>query len=63
MRKRFIVGVVGLLLLELANVYFIMPMPGSQRMRSVDAAYLIYQWRWPLRAVFGAMILAVALPA
>lgn len=63
MRKLFIVGVAGLLLLELANVYFIMPMPGSQRMRSVDAAYRIYQWRWPLRAVFGAMILAGALPA
>ena len=62
MRKLFIAGVVGLILVEIANVYFIMPMPGSQRMRSVDAAYVIYQWRWLLRLALGAMILAGAVP-
>jgi hypothetical protein len=62
MRRLFIAGVIGLILLEIANVYFIMPMPGSQRMRSVDAAYLIYQWRWPLRLVFGVLALAGAIP-
>ena len=62
MRKLFIVGVVGLIVLEIANVYFIMPMPGSQRMRSVDAAYLIYRWRWPLRALFAAIALVGAIP-
>lgn len=62
MRKLFIVGVLGLTLLEIANVYFIMPMPGSQRMRSVDAAYLIYGWRWPLRLLFGAIALVGAIP-
>lgn len=41
MRKVFFAGVIGLILFELANVYFIMPLPGSQRMRSVDAAYLV----------------------
>ena len=58
MRKLFVIGVVGLVLLEIANVYFIMPMPGSQRMRSVDAAYAIHGLRWPLRAIFGAVMLA-----
>ena len=62
MRMMFIVGVIGVLLLEIANVYFIMPMPGSQRMRSVDAGYLIYRWRWPLRMIFGALALAGAIP-
>lgn len=62
MKKLFAVGVIGLLLLEIANVYFIMPMPGSQRMRSIDMAYTIYGWRWPLRALFGAMMLAGLLP-
>ena len=57
-RKLFVAGVAGLVLFELANVYFIMPMPGSQRMRSVDAAYLIHQWRWPLRALLGAVAVA-----
>lgn len=62
-RQLFVVGVVGLLLVELANVYFIMPMPGSQRMRSVDAAYAIYRWRWWLRAAFALATLAGVLPA
>src|SRR4051812_49918727 len=63
MRKLFIAGVAGLVLLEIANVYFIMPMPGSQRMRSVDAAYAIYRWRWWLRAAFAVVALAGVLPA
>jgi hypothetical protein len=62
MRKLFIVGVIGLALLEIANVYFIMPMPGSQRLRSIDMAYAIYNWRWPARALFGALILAGVIP-
>jgi hypothetical protein len=59
----FWIGVVGLILTEVANVYFIMPMPGSQQMRSIDAAYAIYSWRWPLRIFFGLMIVAGVLPA
>ncbi|CAN5585920.1 hypothetical protein BH09GEM1_BH09GEM1_20530 [soil metagenome] len=58
MRRLFAIGVAGLLLAELANVYFIMPMPGSQQMRSIDAAYAVYSWRWALRVLLGAMILA-----
>ena len=62
MKKLFAVGVIGLLLFEIANVYFIMPMPGSQRMRSIDMAYTIYGWRWALRALLGTMIVAGVLP-
>ena len=62
MRRLFALGLVGLLLTEVATVYFIMPMPGSQQMRSIDAAYAVYRWRWVLRAVFGMLILA-GLPA
>lgn len=54
----FVIGVIGLIVFELANVYFIMPMPGSQRMKSITQAYAIYSWRWPLRILFVAMILA-----
>ncbi len=56
MRKVFALGIVGLLMFEIANVYFIMPMPGSQRMRSLDLAYVLYTWRWLFRIVFGTLI-------
>ena len=63
MKKLFAVGVVGLIVFEIANVYFIMPMPGSQRMRSLDVAYALYQWRWSVRVVCGVLIAVSALPA
>jgi Protein of unknown function (DUF3179) len=58
MKKIFWLGLLGLLLFEIANVYFIMPMPGSQRMNSIDGAYFLYKWRWVFRALFGLMIVA-----
>lgn len=57
MRKFFWIGFFGLLVFEIANVYFIMPMPGSQQMNSLDAAHFLYKWRWVFRLVFGLMIL------
>ena len=57
MKKLFIAGLVGLLFFEIFNVYFIMPMPGSQKMNSIDAAYFLYRWRWLFRGVFAAMLL------
>jgi hypothetical protein len=57
MKKLFWLGLIGLLLFEIANVYFIMPMPGSQKMNSIDAAYLLYKWRWMFRGIFGMMII------
>ena len=59
----FWLGVVGLALLEIALVYFIMPMPGSQRMRSLELAYALYSWRWAGRAVLGALVLYGAMGA
>jgi hypothetical protein len=63
MRIVFAIGVIGLILFEIANLYFIMPMPGSQRMRSIDAAYRLYSLRWLLRAGFGALVLIGLLSA
>ena len=62
LRKISGIGVLGLILLEVANVYFIMPMPGSQRMRSIAWAYRVYEWRWVLRAMCGLCIV-IGLPA
>lgn len=56
MKKLFWFGIVGLVLFEIANVYFIMPMPGSQRMDSINLAYFLYEWRWAFRILFALMI-------
>jgi len=56
MKKYFWFGLIGLLLFEIANVYFIMPMPGSQQMNSIDLAYFLYKWRWIFRGLFAGMI-------
>ena len=56
MKKYFWLGVIGLLLFEIANVYFIMPMPGSQQMNSIDLAYFLHKWRWVFRGLFVALI-------
>jgi len=56
MKKYFWLGLIALLLFEIANVYFIMPMPGSQQMNSIDLAYFLYKWRWIFRGLFAAMI-------
>lgn len=63
MKKLFWFGWLGLLLFEVANVYFIMPMPGSQQMNSIDLAYFLYKWRWVLRGLFGLMIIVGLLRA
>lgn len=57
MKKLFWVGIIGLLVFELLNVYFIMPMPGSQRMNSIGAAYFLYKWRWIFRGFFSIILL------
>jgi hypothetical protein len=56
MKKLFYGGIIGIILYEIAKVYFIMPMPGSQQMNSIDAAYILHTWRWPLRILFWAMV-------
>ncbi len=56
MKKVFYLGIGGLALFEILNVYFIMPMPGSQRMNSLDLAYFINTYRWYFRVFFGLLI-------
>ena len=64
MKKSLFYAGLGLLVLfELANIWFIMPLPGSQRMDSVGFAYTLYRGRWVFRVAFGALIVAGALPA
>jgi hypothetical protein len=57
MKILFRIGLLGLFAFEILNVYFIMPMPGSQKMNSIDAAYFLYKWRWVFRGLFGLMII------
>ena len=63
MRRLFAFGVISAIALEIALVYFIMPLPGSQGMRSIGLAYFLHRWRWVLRAVVFGVILATTLPA
>ena len=63
MRKLFWTGLLGLIVFEILNVYFIMPMPGSQRMDSITLAYFLYKWRWVFRTLFGIMIVVGLLRA
>ena len=58
MKTLIYVGAGLLALFELANVYFIMPMPYSQRWHSIDIAYALHSWRWLFR---GAAVLLIAL--
>ena len=63
MKKIFWLGIIALILFEIANVFFIMPMPGSQEMNSIGLAYFLYSWRWAFRILFGLMILLGLLKA
>jgi hypothetical protein len=58
MKKLFYFGLLSLAIFEILNVYFIMPMPGSQQMNSIDLAYFLYSYRWFFRIVCILMIIA-----
>lgn len=60
MKKLFYIGILGIILYEIAKVYFIMPMPGSQQMNSIDVAYFLHNWRWAFRIFFWLLILVGA---
>ena len=62
MKKLFYFGIIGLILFEILNVYFIMPMPGSQRIRSIDIAYFFNTYRWIFRGFFGSLTLVGIYP-
>ncbi|RZS95752.1 DUF3179 domain-containing (seleno)protein [Cecembia calidifontis] len=57
MKKYFFIGIVGLALLEIGRIYFIMPMPGSQKWDSLHLAYFLHSYRWTGIFLFGAMLL------
>ena len=57
LRLAFAFGVLGLVLFEAANVYFVMPFAGSQRFDTLELAYALYQWRWRIRAASAALML------
>ena len=59
-KKTFYAGLLLLALFELANVWFIMPLPYSQRVRSIDVAYALHRYRWLFRVLFGTMIVVGA---
>ena len=55
--KAFIIAIIALILFEIARVYFIMPMPGSQRMQSIDLAYFLHSYRWLFRIMLSIVII------
>ena len=63
MKNLFYFSIAGLVLFEITKVFFIMPMPGSQRIESLDWAYALNQYRWMLRAIFGILICICFRPA
>ena len=48
-KSLFYAGLAGIVLYEVLKVYFIMPMPGSQQLASLDAAYFLHTGRWYFR--------------
>ncbi len=58
MKSLYYIGFLGIIIFEILNVYFIMPMPGSQEMNSLGTAFYLYSYRWFFRGVFGLMILS-----
>jgi hypothetical protein len=60
MKFLFFIGITGFILFEIATVYFIMPMPGSQRINSIELAYFLYSNRWFFRIGLLVFILAGA---
>lgn len=57
MKKIFYLSVIALIVFEIANVYFIMPLPGSQESETIDLAYFLYSWRWMFRSIFSTTLL------
>jgi len=62
-RKLFYSGIILLSIFEVLNVFFIMPMPGSQQIKSINFAYFLYSHRWIFRVLSGFMIAAGSISA
>ena len=57
MKSLFYSGMLLLIVFEVANVFFIMPMPGSQEMESIGVAYFLYSKRWIIRSILALIAL------
>ena len=57
MKSLFYSGMLLLIVFEVANVFFIMPMPGSQEMESIGLAYFLYSKRWIIRSILALIAL------
>jgi hypothetical protein len=62
-KKLFFTGLIGISIFEILKVFFIMPFPGSQEIKSIDIAYFLYTGRWYFRIAFGLMIIFGAINA
>lgn len=62
MRKLLVVSLVLLFLLEISQVYFIMPFPGSQKMDSINFAYWMHNNIFWIRGIFMVVLLIALLP-
>lgn len=63
MKGLFYLAALLLIIFEVANVFFIMPIPGSQEMQSIGIAYFLYSKRWIIRSVLALFALAGIIPA
>lgn len=61
MKALFYLGLVVLVLFEVMRIYFIMPMPGSQTMNSLDLAYFLHKSRWIFRIGLALLIILGAI--
>lgn len=60
MKRIFYLVLLGLTVFEVVHVHFIMPMPGSQRIDSLEVAYFLHASRWFIRIALALAILATA---
>jgi hypothetical protein len=57
MKNKFIIILILFVLFEWMRVYFIMPMPGSQRINSINVAYTLHSIRWFIRLVLSVVLI------
>lgn len=56
-KKLFYIALSLLIVFEFCNVYFLMPMPGSQKVNSLELAYFLYSKRWFFRLALLILLL------
>ncbi len=56
MRKIWFLSAIAFIVYEWLRVYFIMPMPGSQKVNSLEWAFGLYLYRWVIRVLFIVLI-------